>query len=61
MGNVVARHRLSLDALAADAIAVRRHPLSESFTILVIENEMAATTVEVTSTVRTRAHAIMTT
>ena len=37
MGNFVARHKLSLDALAVDAIAVRRHPLSESFTILVIE------------------------
>ena len=30
-------YRLSLDALAADAIAVRRHPLPEAFTSLVIE------------------------
>ena len=31
MGNFVATHRLSLDALAADAIAVRRRSLSEAF------------------------------
>ena len=31
MGNLVARHWLSLDSLAVDAIAVRRRSLSEAF------------------------------
>ena len=31
MGNFVARHWLSLEAFAADAIAVRRRSLSEAF------------------------------